>query len=165
MGAEGHVCRHPWLTGGTPVLDLHWPPAAWGLRGLRGPLAGVCCWAQKHTWHHTSEGVHRRWSWISPTPNAFPGPGAGFPLLQWTIQVVEKKGKTFLGEPQEDSDKWRVILCSWAGMLLLLSRFSRVRLCATHRQQPTRLPVPGILQACQDLIQATCWRLNTKCLE
>ena len=31
--------------------------------------------------------------------------------------------------------------------LLLLSRFSRVRLCATHRQQPTRLPVPGILQA------------------
>ena len=25
--------------------------------------------------------------------------------------------------------------------------FSRVRLCATPRQQPTRLPVPGILQA------------------
>ena len=25
---------------------------------------------------------------------------------------------------------------------LLLSRFSRVRLCATHRQQPTRLPHP-----------------------
>ena len=32
-------------------------------------------------------------------------------------------------------------------LLLLLSRFSRVRLCATHRWQPTRLPVPGILQA------------------
>ena len=29
--------------------------------------------------------------------------------------------------------------------LLLLSRFSRVRLCATRRLQPT--PVPGILQA------------------
>ena len=27
-------------------------------------------------------------------------------------------------------------------LLLLLSRFSRVRLCATHRQQPTRLPRP-----------------------
>ena len=27
-------------------------------------------------------------------------------------------------------------------MLLLLSRFSRVRLCATHRRQPTRLPRP-----------------------
>ena len=26
------------------------------LRGLRGPLTGVCCWAQKHTWHHSSEG-------------------------------------------------------------------------------------------------------------
>ena len=32
-------------------------------------------------------------------------------------------------------------------LLLLLSRFSRARLCATHRWQPTRLPVPGILQA------------------
>ena len=31
--------------------------------------------------------------------------------------------------------------------MLLLSHFSRVRLCVTHRQQPTRLPVPGILQA------------------
>ena len=27
-------------------------------------------------------------------------------------------------------------------MLLLLSRFSRVRLCVTHRRQPTRLPRP-----------------------
>ena len=26
--------------------------------------------------------------------------------------------------------------------ILLLSHFSRVRLCATHRQQPTRLPCP-----------------------
>ena len=25
-GGQGH----PWITGGTPVLDLHWPPAAWG---------------------------------------------------------------------------------------------------------------------------------------
>ena len=32
-------------------------------------------------------------------------------------------------------------------LLLLLSRFSHVRLCVTHRRQPTRLPVPGILQA------------------
>ena len=31
--------------------------------------------------------------------------------------------------------------------LLLQSRFSRVRLCATDRRQPTRLPRPGILQA------------------
>ena len=29
-----------------------------------------------------------------------------------------------------------------AYLLLLLSRFSRVRLCATHRRQPTRLPHP-----------------------
>ena len=27
-------------------------------------------------------------------------------------------------------------------LLLLLSRFSRVRLCVTHRRQPTRLPHP-----------------------
>ena len=32
-------------------------------------------------------------------------------------------------------------------LLLLLSHFSRVRLCATPRRQPTRLPIPGILQA------------------
>ena len=44
--------------------------------------------------------------------------------------------------------------CLWTGpdvqillLLLLLSRFSRVRLCAPHRRQPTRLPIPGILQA------------------
>ena len=35
----------------------------------------------------------------------------------------------------------------WCLLLLLLSRFSRVRLCVAHRRQPTRLPVPGILQA------------------
>ena len=32
-------------------------------------------------------------------------------------------------------------------LLLLLSRFSDVRLCGPHRWQPTRPPVPGILQA------------------
>ena len=31
--------------------------------------------------------------------------------------------------------------------LLLLSRFSRVLLCATHRRQPSGSPIPGILQA------------------
>ena len=30
----------------------------------------------------------------------------------------------------------------WLDLLLLLSRFSRVRLCAGHRRQPTRLPRP-----------------------
>ena len=30
----------------------------------------------------------------------------------------------------------------WLLLLLLLSRFSRVQLCATHRRQPTRLPHP-----------------------
>ena len=32
-------------------------------------------------------------------------------------------------------------------LLLLLSRFSRVRLCATPQTAATRLPIPGILQA------------------
>ena len=32
-------------------------------------------------------------------------------------------------------------------LLLLLSHSSRVPLCATPQTQPTRLPVPGILQA------------------
>ena len=37
------------------------------------------------------------------------------------------------------------VLCSVSGpggILLLLSHFSRLRLCATHRRQPTRLPRP-----------------------
>ena len=33
-------------------------------------------------------------------------------------------------------------MCVFGCMLLLLSRFSHVRLCATHRRQPTRLPHP-----------------------
>ena len=32
-------------------------------------------------------------------------------------------------------------------LLLLLSRFSRVRLCATHQGSPPGSPVPGLLQA------------------
>ena len=33
-------------------------------------------------------------------------------------------------------------ICVSEMLLLLLSRFSRVRLCSTHRRQPTRLPRP-----------------------
>ena len=40
-----------------------------------------------------------------------------------------------------------VCICFWSPFLLLLSRFSRVRLCATHRRQPTRLPRPFDCQA------------------
>ena len=62
-------------------------------------------------------------------------------------------------------------------LLLLLSHFSRVRLCATHRRQPTRLPRPwdspgkntGV--SCHFLLQCTkvtsesevtqsCWTLS-----
>ena len=39
---------------------------------------------------------------------------------------------------QKENEPWRVSY--W--LLLLLSRFSRVRLCATPRRQPTRLPCP-----------------------
>ena len=40
------------------------------------------------------------------------------------------------------SASWYII-CAWIPtMLLLLSHFSRVWFCATHRQQPTRLPCP-----------------------
>ena len=40
-------------------------------------------------------------------------------------------------------ENWRRVTL----LLLLLSHVSRVWLCVTHRRQPTRLPVPGILQA------------------
>ena len=35
-----------------------------------------------------------------------------------------------------------IFAAGWFCVLLLLSHFSRVRLCATHRRQPTRLPCP-----------------------
>lgn len=40
-----------------------------------------------------------------------------------------------------------VTVCRDELLLLLLSRFSRVRLCATPETEPTRLPFPEILQA------------------
>ena len=36
----------------------------------------------------------------------------------------------------------KAVLMGFVNLLLLLSHFSRVRLCATHRRQPTRLPRP-----------------------
>ena len=67
-----------------------------------------------------------------PSPEDLPNPGIepGSPALQADSLPAEPQGKPNRGL-----------------LLLLLSRFSRVRLCATHRWQPTRPPVPGILQA------------------
>ena len=48
------------------------------------------------------------------------------------------------------SNQGKILLykdCSIMLLLLLLSRFSRVRLCAIPQTAATRLPVPGILQA------------------
>ena len=50
-----------------------------------------------------------------------------------TICFQSRRGTMFV---------WLQNLCSFKLLLLLLSRFSRVRLCATHRRQPTRLPSP-----------------------
>ena len=36
----------------------------------------------------------------------------------------------------------KAVLMGFVNLLLLLSHFSRVRLCATHRRQPIRLPCP-----------------------
>ena len=93
---EGHVCGHPGITAGTPVLHLHRPPAAWWLRALRGPLAGVCCWARKYTWHHTSEGVHRRWSGSPPAP-CLPRTRCWFPVAAVNHSSRKKKHKKEVG--------------------------------------------------------------------
>ena len=51
----------------------------------------------------------------------------------------------------------------------LLSHFSRVRLCATPRRQPTRLPVPAILQArtleqvAISFSNAWKWKVKSEC--
>ena len=37
---------------------------------------------------------------------------------------------------------WEIGICIYTLLMLLLSRFSRVQLCAPHRWKPTRLPCP-----------------------
>ena len=55
-------------------------------------------------------------------------------------------------------------------LLLLLSHFSRVQFCGPHRWKPTRLPVPGVLQArtlewvAISFSNARKWRVNVKLL-
>ena len=64
-------------------------------------------------------------------------------------------------------NKKPTFLLKMLALLLLLSRFSCVRLCATHRQQPTRLPVPGILQARTlewvAISFSNAWKWKVKC--
>ena len=52
-----------------------------------------------------------------------------------------------LSTKQQNNNHHNLLVVSHALLLLLqlLSRFSRVRLCATHRRQPPGYPVPGIL--------------------
>ena len=52
---------------------------------------------------------------------------ANFTIFAWRIPWTEEPGG---------------LLLSLASLLLLLSRFSRVRLCATPWMEPTRLPCP-----------------------
>ena len=54
-----------------------------------------------------------------------------------TVWSSEDSGDRALGMQSRTAGALTLLL-----LLLLLSRFSRVRLCATHRQQPTRLPRP-----------------------
>ena len=57
-----------------------------------------------------------------------------WPILLTVISAHHKcNGKT---------DEKVIMFCKVLLLLLLLSRFSRVRLCVTHRRQPTRLPHP-----------------------
>ena len=56
----------------------------------------------------------------------------------WSFYDVTGTSLTFLCIKVEVAHNIMLV----SGVLLLLSRFSRVRLCATHRQQPTRLPRP-----------------------
>ena len=58
-------------------------------------------------------------------------------------------GSSVHGIFQAEVLEWGAIAFSWghALLLLLLSRFSHVDSVRPHRQQPTRLPIPGILQA------------------
>ena len=83
----------------------------------------------------------------------------------WMGKIIALMAGMFWG-PAEGSS---TLFCL-NSMLLLLSRFSRVLLCGPHRWKPTRLPVPGILQArtlewvAISFSNARKWRVNVKLL-
>ena len=58
-------------------------------------------------------------------------------ILAWKIAWTEEAGGL-------QSMGLQRVRHNWAHLLLLLSRFSHVRLCVTHRRQPTRLPRPWV---------------------
>ena len=58
-------------------------------------------------------------------------------ILAWKIAWPEEAGGL-------QSMGLQRVRHNWAHLLLLLSRFSHVRLCVTHRRQPTRLPRPWV---------------------
>ena len=72
--------------------------------------------------------------------------------LAWKIPWTEEPGRLQSMGSQRVGHDWAtsvsslswglVVYCLLSHILLLLTRFSRVRLCATHRRQPTRLPCP-----------------------
>ena len=61
---------------------------------------------------------------------------------EWGSEVRIKQGWYSIITYKEKIWKKNIIYYTTYMLLLLLSHFSRVRLCATHRRQPTRLPRP-----------------------
>ena len=67
----------------------------------------------------------------------------GWPALEMREALRAHCWETWSGEKKKKIK----CNCEYTSLVTLLHRFSRVRLCETHSQQPTRLPLPGILQA------------------
>ena len=83
-------------------------------------------------------------------------------FMQLECDCEAKGGPAYEMKPQR--------IWSWRGNLLLLSRFSHVRLCATRDRSPPGSSVPGILQArtlewvAISFSNAWKWKLKVKSL-
>ena len=95
-------------------------------------------WVGKIPWR-------RKWQF---TPGLLPGKSYGQRSLvgysPWGCQELDKKVRLhFTSEKLKNKHaETNDTITEIKNTLLLLSRFSHVRLCVTHRRQPTRLPRP-----------------------
>jgi len=103
-------------------------------RGWDGWMASPTRW----TWVWVGSGS----SWWTGKPGVLRSMGSQRVRQDWVAELIWSICYLSWPHRQVSSFLIRVLV-----LLLLLSRFSRVRLCVTHRWQPTRLPIPGILQA------------------
>ena len=93
----------------------------------------------REAWHAVTHGVSKSWTWLSNWIElnwCFP-PTGNPSLYDWVPTRCQGLANILICIISFNPENY-----CYDNVLLLLSRLSRVWLCATHRHQPTRLPCP-----------------------